>query len=128
MTDYVIDTYAWIEYLIGSHKGEKVKGILENRTNNIFTSIVSLSELVSIIKREGGDYNAVYYKVISLSKLAGVSPEFCKQVGVEHANMRTKVKDFGLADAFVLTVAKKLDAKIVTGDPHFKSIKGAIIL
>lgn len=128
MTDYVIDTYAWMEYFIGSEKGKRVKTIVEDTSNNIFTSIVSLAEMVSVVKREGGDHNAVYYKLMSLSKLAGVSPEFCKEVGIEHAEIKKRVKDFGLADAFVLTAAKKLNAKIVTGDPHFNGIKGAILL
>ena len=28
---YLIDTYAWIEYFIGSKKGEQVKQIIENK-------------------------------------------------------------------------------------------------
>jgi len=128
MTDYVVDTHAWIEYLIGSEKGEKIRKVVEDNLNNIFTSIVSLAEIVSIIKRENHDFNAAYYKVITLSKLTGVSPEYCKEVGIIHAEMRKKIKDFGLADAFVLLAAKKLNAKILTGDKHFKGIKEAIII
>ena len=42
--------------------------------------------------------------------------------------IRKKIKDFGLADVFVLLTARKLNAKIITGDPHFKGFKEAILI
>jgi len=35
-------------------------------------------------------------------------------------------KDFGLADAYVLATARRLKAKILTGDALFKSLKESI--
>ena len=45
-----------------------------------------------------------------------------------HTEMRKTEKDFGLADAYVLATARKLKAKILTGDPHFKNVKDAILM
>jgi len=42
--------------------------------------------------------------------------------------MRKTAKDFGLADAYVLATARRLKSKILTGDPHFKSLKEAIMI
>jgi predicted nucleic acid-binding protein len=42
--------------------------------------------------------------------------------------MRKNSKDFGLADAYVLATARKLKAKILTGDEHFKPVKEAIMI
>jgi len=39
---YVIDAYAWIEYLRGSEKGEHVKKILE-MDNEVYTCSVTLA-------------------------------------------------------------------------------------
>jgi predicted nucleic acid-binding protein len=38
------------------------------------------------------------------------------------------MKDFGLADAYVLATARKLKSKILTGDPHFKGMKEAVLI
>jgi len=44
---YVIDAYAWIEYLIRSKTGEKVKSVLEKETNEIYTCAATVAEVVS---------------------------------------------------------------------------------
>jgi predicted nucleic acid-binding protein len=42
--------------------------------------------------------------------------------------MRKTEKDFGLADAYVLATARQLKSKVLTGDPHFKNLKEAVML
>jgi predicted nucleic acid-binding protein len=42
--------------------------------------------------------------------------------------MQRNLKDFGLADAFVLATARKLKAKVLTGDMHFEGVKEAVLL
>ncbi len=51
MTRYLIDSWAWIEYLKGSSVGRKVKEEVENDSNDIFTHVVSLAEITSKVKR-----------------------------------------------------------------------------
>ncbi len=48
--------------------------------------------------------------------------------GEVHAEVRRKVADFGLADAFVLATARSKGFKVLTGDPHFKAIPEAIMI
>ena len=125
---YVIDAHAWIEYFLGSVKGNEVKKILESEENEIFTSVITVAEVVSVTKRENRDAEQKYMDIINLSKLFFISPEMAKEAGILHAEIRKKVKDFGLADAIVLLTARKLSAKIVTGDPHFKGFKEAVLV
>ena len=127
MTKYVIDTFAWIEYLIASNKGTIVKEIIESEHNEIFTSLISISEVMSVAKREGMDYNQTFLTIISLSKIYEIDLEFAKEAGLLHAEIRTKIKDFGLADTFILLTARKLQAKVLTGDSHFKSFNKEVI-
>lgn len=54
--------------------------------------------------------------------------ELSIQAGLLHFEMRKTLKDFGLADAFVLATARKLKSKVLTGDPHFESVKEAILI
>jgi len=128
MSNYLMDSFAWIEYFIGSQKGEVVSKIVSNANNHIFTSLVTFAEVISITERECRDVDLVYYSLLALSKFTGLSPEFSKEVGIIHAKTKKKISNFGLADAFILAAARQLDAKIVTGDPHFKDFKNVIII
>src|SRR3989338_10086627 len=118
---YVIDAHAWIEYFLGTDKGNEVKKVLESEDNEIFSSIITIAEVVSITKRENRDAEQKYIDMINLSKIYGINSIFAKEAGILHAETKKEIKDFGLADAFVLLTARKLNAKIVTGDPHVKN-------
>ena len=124
----VIDAHAWIEYFIGSDKGNEVKKIVESENNEVFTSIITIAEVVSITKRENRDAEQKYLDMVNLSKIYGINLDLAKEAGILHAEVRKTIKDFGLADAIVLSTARKLGAKIVTGDPQFKGFKEAILI
>ena len=123
----VIDAHAWIEYLDGSDRGIKLRDLLnENRV--MFTSSVTLAEVISKAARTGRDYKQAYDVIASNSTIVNADEEISYQAGITHAEIRRTISDFGLADAFVLTTARKAGAKILTGDPHFKEIQEAIII
>ena len=125
---FVIDAFAWIEYLIGTEFGAKVKEIIEPEENEIFVSIITIAEVTSILQRRDMDVNNGYKVITNLAEMYKIDEEFTKEVGILHAEIRKNIKDFGLADAFVLLTARKLGAKIVTGDPHFKTFKESILI
>ena len=125
---FVIDTFAWIEYFIGSEFGAKVKEIIEAEENEVFVSIITIAEVTSILKRGNKDVENGYTVIMNLEGIYKIDEEFKIEVGILHAEIRKQVKDFGLADTFVLLTARKLGAKIVTGDPHFKGFKEAVLI
>jgi len=126
--EYVVDAYAWVEYLIGSEIGARVKVVLEDGNIGIYTCAVTLGEVISKVAREEQDVCAAYRILLSNSDVIDVDEELSKQTGMIHAEMRKSRKDFGLADAFVLATARKLGARILTGDPHFQGIKEATLV
>jgi predicted nucleic acid-binding protein len=71
---------------------------------------------------------AAYDILLSDSQIVSINEEISKEAGVLHAEMRKTEKDFGLADAYVLATAKRLKAKVLTGDPHFKSVGEAVLI
>lgn len=125
---YLIDAWAWVEYLIASDYGSKIKEFVENDENDIFTCVLNIAEVVSMTKRENKDSESAYEKICSLSHLYSIDEETSKEAGLVHAEMKKTIKDFGLIDAFVLAIARKLNAKIITGDEHFKKMKEAIFI
>jgi len=125
---YIIDAYAWVEYLIGSKAGNKVKSALEGENNEIYTCAVTVAEVVSKTVREGRDFETAYDILVSNSHVVDVDEEISKEAGILHAEMRKTKRDFGLADAYVLAAARKINSKVLTGDIHFKGVKEAILI
>jgi predicted nucleic acid-binding protein len=126
MARYIVDAYAWIEYLTGSGLGAKVNAIMEKENSEIYTCAVTVAEVVSKVAREGSDAETAYDVVLSNSQVINVDEELSKETGLLHAEMRKTKKDFGLADAYVLATARKLKSKILTGDPHFEDMEEAV--
>jgi predicted nucleic acid-binding protein len=128
LNSYVVDAWAWREYLIGSEYGSKVDEILENEGNEIYTCAVTLAEVVSKVAREEKDVEVAYSLLLSNSQIIDADEELSRCAGEMHAEMRQKEKDFGLADSYVLATARKFKSKILTGDMHFKNLAEAILL
>jgi len=128
MSKYVIDAYAWVEYLMGSRAGEKVRAVFEEEDSEICTCAVTVAEVVSKAAREGQNVAVVYDIIVNNSQVVNVDEVVSKEAGLLHAEMRKTKKDFGLADAFVLAIARRLKSKVLTGDPHFEGVKEAILI
>jgi len=127
MSKHVIDSYAWIEYLDGTEMGRKVSSIIEEN-DEIFTSALTVAEVVSKVARKGKDVKIAYDVLTSNSKIINADEELSLQAGLLHCEMRKILKDFGLADAYVLATARKLKSKVLTGDAHFKNVKEAVLV
>jgi predicted nucleic acid-binding protein len=128
MTRYVVDSRAWIEYLEGSLLGEKVRDRVADEGNEIFTHVVSVAEIISKVRRKEKDPDAAWSAITANSKIFALSEKDSKEAGLLHARIRSKRSNFGLADAFVLSAAKKLGAKVLTGDPDFANMDDVTML
>lgn len=107
---------------------KRLKSALETESNKIYTCAVTVAEVISKTAREGRDPETAYDIIVSDSHIIGVDEELSKEAGILHAKMRKTVSDFGLADAYVLAVARKMNSKVLTGDPHFRGVKEAILI
>jgi predicted nucleic acid-binding protein len=125
---YVMDSFAWIEYFLGSEKGFKIKKIVESHSDELFTSKVSIAEICSFLKREKGEVEKKYLDIFNSSNIHYINNEFAKEAGILHAEIRKKIKDFRLVNSFILLTARKLGARVITGDPHFKGFKETILI
>lgn len=114
--------------MIGSKEGEKVKAVLEGENNEVYTCAVTVAEVVSKAAREGRNFETAYDILISNSQVVNIDEEISKEAGVLHSEMRKTRKDFGLSDAYVLAAARRAKLKILTGDPHFRDVKEAILI
>jgi len=62
------------------------------------------------------------------SRVIEVDAVLSKEACILHAEVSNKVRDFSLADAYVLACSKKLRARVLTGDHHFKDMPETIMM
>jgi predicted nucleic acid-binding protein len=120
----VVDSWAWVEYLRGSETGRRVDARLVS-TEDLWTSVVSLTEVVSKYRRERIAEQAAIEAIGSLSRLGVPNRDDAIEAGRIHAEVKSKSPNFGLADSFVLQLARKVGAKVLTGDSDFKGLREA---
>ena len=123
----VIDSWGWIEYLQGSPAGVSVQEKILDERNEIYTHIVSVAEIISKAKRSNQDAE-VAWKAVTSSKVVSSDANEAREVGLLHAKVRLKRPNFGLADTFVLHLARRLEAKVLTGDPDFRGMDEVIFI
>ena len=116
----VLDTYAWIEYFEGSPSGLKVKEILEDSKQPLFTPSIVLAELSdAVVKgKVKTNWDDLVRFVVFNTKIKDIDPSIALEAGMIKNEMRKKHPDFGLVDAIVLATSRKTDSKLLTGDPH----------
>jgi len=116
-----------MELFNGSEQARIIETKLSLATE-VLTSVVSLAEVASVITRRKRPAEKAIEVIMSNSKIAVPSSEDAIEAGLLHAEQKAERRNFSLADAFVLQLARKVGAKILTGDPDFKGIKEATLV
>ena len=115
----VVDTSAWIEWLLGSPTGRALGKHLPDRSQWIVPTMVQL-ELAKWIRREGrGDVAA---EVLALTQKCVVVPlwtDIAVSAADQGANLPT-------ADAIIYATARSLGADLLTCDAHFDGLDGVV--
>ncbi len=122
----VFDTYAWVEYFIGSEQGKQVEEYF--KTSEVITPTIVLLELSAKSYREGWDIKKYLDFIKINSKITGINDKFVIMFGKVYNKVKHNVKGFSIADGIVLTSAVIEDAKIITGDGHFSGMDNVIML
>jgi len=118
-----VDSWAWIEYFSGSVAGATVERATTG--NEIWTSAVSIAEIVSKYRRSQIDEGPPIRTLLSISRVSTPDENDAQEAGRVHAETKNLSPNFGLADSFVLQLARKLGCKVLTGDPDFRRLKEA---
>ncbi|MEM3028230.1 MAG: type II toxin-antitoxin system VapC family toxin [Candidatus Bathyarchaeia archaeon] len=120
---YVIDSYAWMEYFMGTKAGEKVKPIIEGIEEK-YTPTICLAEVYAkTLKVENKELAEKQKKFIKeRSALVPLDEEVAVKSAEIDVVMKKKIKGWGLADSIVYATGVIKNAKIITGDLHFKDL------
>ena len=123
--EYLIDSYAWIEYFRGTNKGEIAKNFIEKE--NCVTASLTIAELMEKYKRENKEFNEDFNFIISNSNIINFDTEIALEAGKINFENKKKIKNWGMADSIILATARKLDVKVITGDEHFKNFNSVML-
>jgi len=125
---YLIDAYAWVEYFIGSKKGEKVKKIVEDEDNVILTPECCLAEIKGWTIRESIDFEELYSIIRKVSDVQCILTQDWLDAAMTRSELRKTKKGFGMMDALIIAQQKRIGCKAVSGDPHFEHLKDIICI
>lgn len=119
----LVDTSAWIEWLIGSSTGAQVAETLPDQADWIVPTMVQL-ELAKWLMREVSESRAD--QVIAFTQACRVVP---LETGIALA-AADACRDHGLAtaDAIILATARAHGARLLTCDTHFRGIAGVQLI
>jgi len=115
----LVDTSAWIEWLIGSPTGEVVTAHLPEQSDWLVPTMVQL-ELTKWLTREVGEDKAD--QVIAFTQLCHVVP-LDTEIALAAAEA-CRVHKLATADAIVFATARVQDAILITCDAHFDGLPG----
>jgi len=131
----VFDTYAWIEYFIGSERGAAASRHIDGG-EEILTPDIVIAEIARKYLREGIGVEEVkkrLYYIASRSEIENVDVELGLSAGQAWQELaaearKKRLQSPSLVDGVVLATARRHRAKVLTADRHFEGLAEAIIL
>jgi predicted nucleic acid-binding protein len=125
-TSYVLDTYAWIEYFKGSSFADKVESILES--GKCFTPSIVIAELKTKFLRENLDFAQAFNFIEFKTTIIPLDKTIALLAGEINFERKKANRHWSLSDSIVLATARKINAKVVTGDEDFNDLKEEVVM
>ena len=119
----LVDTSAWIEWLIGSPTGEKLSEHLPEQAEWLVPTMVQL-ELAKWLTREVGEDKAD--QVIAFTQVCHVVP-LDTEIALAAAEACREHK-LATADAIIFATARGQGATLLTCDAHFQGLPGVTLI
>jgi predicted nucleic acid-binding protein len=115
----LVDTSAWIEWLIGSPSGERLSERLPEQSDWLVPTMVQL-ELAKWLTREVGEDKAD--QVIAFTQVCQVVP-LDTEIALAAADA-CRTHKLATADAIIFATARARGATLLTCDAHFEGLPG----
>lgn len=119
----LVDTSAWIEWLIGSATGDRLAAHLPAQADWLVPTMVQL-ELAKWLTREVGEDKAD--QVIAFTQVCTVVP-LDTEIALAAAEL-CRAHRLATADAIILATARAQGAGLLTCDRHFEGLPGVTLI
>lgn len=122
----LLDTYAWVEFFLGTEKGEKVEKFLEKE--ECFSSIISIAETSEWCLKNRFRADFFIERIKRLSKVLKLNEDIVKFAGKINFENKKTIKNWGMIDSLIYATARIYGLKFLTGDKHFEDLMGVEML
>jgi uncharacterized protein len=119
----LVDTSAWIEWLMGSATGDRLAAHLPDQADWLVPTIVQL-ELAKWLTREVGEDKAD--QVIAFTQVCQLVP-LDTEIALAAAEACREHR-LATADAVIFATARSRGASILTCDAHFEGLPGVTLI
>jgi uncharacterized protein len=119
----LVDTSAWIEWLMGSATGDRLAAHLPDQADWLVPTIVQL-ELAKWLNREVGEDKAD--QVIAFTQVCQLVP-LDTEIALAAAEACREHR-LATADAVIFATARSRGASILTCDAHFEGLPGVTLI
>lgn len=120
---HLVDTSAWIEWLVGSPTGEAVAAHLPDQSEWLVPTMVQL-ELAKWLTREVGEDKAD--QITAFTQLCHVVP-LDTEIALAAAEV-CRTHKLATADAIILATARLRGAQLITCDAHFDGLPEVTVI
>lgn len=117
----VVDTSAWIEFLLDSETGQKVAAEMPPRQDCIIPTIVQLE----LAKWLGREVSEDLEQAVLANTMKCVVVPLDTPLALQAAQL-SRGERLATADAIIYATALAYDAKLLTCDAHFQDLPGVI--
>lgn len=125
---HIVDTHAWIEYIEGTKRALIFQKLLDDPNNKFITMECCLSELFGFCLKNNHNFQEAYELIRANSVILPVLAKNWMEGAKTRFMLRKNIAHFSLIDAILVSKQKELKSKIVSGDPHFKTLKNVVYL
>jgi predicted nucleic acid-binding protein len=129
----VIDTHAWVEYLLGSKTGAKARSYIEGGRS--LTPSIVICELrrwylreIEAGRRSQREMQTHFAYMESMTEIVPLDGSLALQAGETDFLMKKRVKNWPLADSIIYATARSRSALLVSGDPHFETLEDIVFI
>ncbi|MBI4148293.1 PIN domain-containing protein [Candidatus Woesearchaeota archaeon] len=125
-TKTILDASAWIEYFDDSVLADQIEHHLMN--SSCVTLSITVAEVVAKILKTQHSPDEPITAMRTLSAVLPVDEELSIAAARIYVERRKSHSKFALSDAFLVALARRLSARIVTKDNDFAGLKEAIVM
>ncbi|MDV3243573.1 MAG: PIN domain-containing protein [Nitrososphaerales archaeon] len=129
----MIDTFAWVEYLLGSKAGQAARKYIEG--GGAITPSAVLAELkqwylkeIESGRRTEGEMRSHLAFVESRTRVVPLDARMATKAGETDFLMKKRIKGWPMADSIILATANAQASRVVTGDPHFRQLEDVVYI
>ena len=125
---YIVDSYAWIEYFLGSKKGEMLKTLFLDDKNHFLTLACCLAEIHGWTLKHNQNFDTLLKIIRANSTITNIEEHDWITAAEQRFAQRKTQPDFGFIDAVLLAKQMEFQCSIISGDKHFKYLKNLMFL